>query len=309
MDHRSLKARRPGFTLIELLVVIAIIAILIALLLPAVQQAREAARRTQCRNNLKQIGLAVFNYEGSFNVFPAGGIEDSNASSSGLGASGFTLILPYIDQSNSYNLYNFSEHYSSTYNQGVLNQRVVPYLCPSMVIPRTVPELNCNVSGRPETGAPSSYLLSEGTASYQNPALGMFPLVSPMLFGFQNRCVRISDVTDGTSNTIAAGETSWQFANYKWGATACPGNPSLNGTSRWGAARWGVGYPNSGLGNTASVMNNITAASPTGYSSQHEGGAMFLLADGSVRFLGENISKVLYDAMATRSGGEVLGEF
>ena len=132
-------SRNRGFTLIELLVVIAIIAILIALLLPAVQQAREGARRTQCRNNLKQIGLAIHNYESTFSCFPPGGIEDSNPGTSGIGAGGFTLILPYIDQSNSYNLYNFNENYSTPYNQAVLNQQVTSLLCPSMVLRRGVP--------------------------------------------------------------------------------------------------------------------------------------------------------------------------
>ncbi len=313
-DRAGRAARTRGFTLIELLVVIAIIAILIALLLPAVQQAREAARRTQCRNNLKQIGLAIHNYESAFSVFPAGGIEDNNAGSSGLGASGFTLILPFVDQGNTYNHYNFLEHYASTYNQTVVNQRVPAFLCPTMVIPRNVPEVNCNVAGRPETGALSSYLLSEGTAAYQNPALGLFPLVSPSptLFNFQNACVRIAEIADGTSNTLAAGEATWNYKNYKWGAAACPGNTALNGTQRWGSARWSVGYPNSALGNTSVAMNNFAGSStgaPNNYTSQHTGGITILMGDGAVRFLNQNIDFTLYNNLATKSGGEVIGEF
>jgi prepilin-type N-terminal cleavage/methylation domain-containing protein len=304
------RKRARGFTLIELLVVIAIISILIALLLPAVQQAREAARRTQCKNNLKQIGLALHNYESTFGCFPAGGIEDTNTGTSGLGASGFVMILPYIDQAASYNLYNFSEHYATAYNAGVLNQNVPAYLCPSMMIPRAAPEKNCNISGRPETGAPSSYLLHEGTASYQHPAQGMFSVVSPTLFGFTaNKCTKFRDVTDGTSHTLAVGETTWNFKNYKWGLTACPGNPSLNGTQRWGVSRWGVGYPNSGLGNTSIVMNSFHLASPNGYSSQHVGGIHVLLVDGTVRFLSQNIGFDTYSALSTKAGGEVVGDF
>lgn len=294
-----------GFTLIELLVVIAIIAILIALLLPAVQQAREAARRSQCMNNLKQLGLALHNYESSFSVFPPGGFEDTNTGTTGLGASGFTLTLPFLDQSNIYNHYNFNENYSSAYNQSVLDQRITSFLCPTMVLNRVVPNTTCS-----EVGAPSSYLLNEGTRSYQVPALGMFPMVFPSYdYGsglLKNSCTKFSDVIDGASNTLAAGETSYNFKNYVYTATSCT---AMAGSIRWGTARWGVGYPNIGIGNTASVMNHFDATSPTGYSSMHIGGITVLMGDGSVRFLSQSLSYLIYTALSTKAGGEVSGEF
>ncbi len=258
---------------------------------------------------MKQIGLAVHNYESTHSVFPAGSFENSNTGSSGLGASAFTVILPFIDQGNSYKLYKFSEHYGSDDNKATLNQRVSSYLCPSMNIPRAVPDVDCN-----EIGSPSSYLMSEGTKSYQYPALGVFPMVFPSYdFGsgnLNNKNVRIADITDGTSNTMAVGETSWNFASYNWTATACS---AKSGQTRWGSARWSAGYPNIGLGNTnaastSSVINNF-AGSPVGYSSMHAGGITIGLADGSVRFLSENISRDTFNALATRAGGEVLGDF
>jgi prepilin-type N-terminal cleavage/methylation domain-containing protein len=298
---QTVRSRARGFTLIELLVVIAIIAILIALLLPAVQQAREAARRTQCRNNLKQIGLAMHNYESTHSIFPSGMFEDTNTGTTGLGASGFVLMLPYIDQANTYNRYNFNEHYATTWNQAVISQQVPAFLCPTMLVPRTVPESACN-----ETGAVGSYLMSEGTKSYNNPCDGMFSFVSPVMFGTKNSPVRIRDVTDGTSNTLAVGEASYNYANYTWSSFSCS---ALAGQKKWGYARWGVGYPGAALGNTNTKMNDVSGTgTPSGFSSMHEGGVTFLFTDGTVRFLSENISHDLYKALSTRAGGEVTGE-
>lgn len=300
--------KRAGFTLIELLVVIAIIAVLISLLLPAVQQAREAARRTQCRNNLKQIGLAMFNYESTHSVFPPAMIENTNSGSSGLGANGFILMLPYLDQSNVYSGYNFSDFYSSAYNTAVINQRIPSFLCPSMVIPREVPLTVCS-----EVGAPGSYLLSEGTAAYQSPSRGIFPFIAPTQFGVSNKPTRVSDITDGTSNTLAAGEANYRYKLYNW--SSCPGNAALVGTSRSGYARWAVGYPGGAIGNsraslgTAQRLNVFSGTTTSGYASDHIGGVTILMADGAVRFLSENVSSTVLDGLATRDGTEVLGEF
>jgi len=283
---------RRGFTLVELLVVIAIIGILVALLLPAVQQAREAARRMQCTNNLKQIGLALHNYHDTYQVFPGGSLPTF--------ISGFTAILPYMEQGNTYDQYDFRIAYSDPHNIAVLEQEIDSFLCPSMSIPRVAPEPQCN-----EIGAPSSYLLSEGTGSYMNPYDGMFGLTWPA-HGYNNKPTRFRDVLDGTSNTLAASETTYNMRDYVWSASPHGGCPAMAGQTRWGTARWGVGYPNITLGTTLKEFNIHTAANNGGFQSMHPGGANTLWVDGSVSFLAQTIDRIVLDAMATRAGGEII---
>jgi prepilin-type N-terminal cleavage/methylation domain-containing protein len=282
--------RRSGFTLIELLVVIAIIAILIALLLPAVQQAREAARRSSCKNNMKQIGLAMHNYHDTYNSLPMG----MNLQIYGP----FVAILPNLDQSNLQGLYDFDLYYTDPLNADAINQTLPVYLCPTMTLPRGVPEVVCN-----EPGGPTSYGASLGTSS--NGTDGLFD-------GYANyaspRPVKFRDITDGQTNTVMIGEFNYQLKDYTWSAFSCP-DPSKAGQPRWGSYRWAPAYPAVALGDTSGDFNVNLAANRGTWRSDHVGGAQFTLSDGSVRFVSENINATLLDYLATRSGGDVVGEF
>jgi len=280
--------RRAAFTLIELLVVIAIIAILIALLLPAVQSARAAARRSQCKNNLKQIGLAMHNYHDIYSSLPMG------ANSQVYGP--FVAILPSLDAENLQSLYDFDLYYTDAANAEAINTVLPVYLCPSMTLPRAVPDALCD-----EPGAPGSYGASMGTSQLVGDGLfaGYDGFTAPIP-------VRFRDVTDGLSSTLMCGEFNYQLEDYLWSAFSCPARA---GESRWGSHRWAPGYPGVSLGHTDGDFNVSTNANRTTWRSDHPGGAHFLLADGTVHFVTETIDAEVLDGLATRNGEEDVAEF
>ncbi len=297
--------RRRGFTLIELLVVIAIIAILVALLLPAVQQAREAARRTQCKNNLKQIGLAVHNYHDVYSVFP-----NVNANSTLSGGSLFTSILPMLDQANAFNTYDFNQTNSSTYNVAVTGQLIPGYRCPSSPMRRQVPG-PCD-AGR----APGNYAVSIGTVKY-DPYASYYGSPPSNLDGAivytdsANGKISFRDFTDGTSTTLLVGETAYNMPDYTFSSGAC------SGEARYSFTYWSSPYPGSTAATTGVDFNPHDLADDGIYDSDwlysfrsdHVGGVQFVFVDGSVHFLSENIDATLLNSLATRAGGEVIGEF
>jgi len=330
--------QRRAFTLIELLVVIAIIAVLIALLLPAVQQAREAARRSQCRNNLKQIGLAMHNYHDVATMLPVGCTARPNGTGgdSSLGmdifAGAFTSILPYMDQANLLNLYD--QQQSWEYQSAITASTVIPsYLCPSNAGPSiiTFDFLAAYPMGKNVAGV--TYLLSKGSINGWcfNPA----SVTGVGAFGI-NLCTRFRDMTDGSSNTLLVGEgaygSSWPLAKGSAFATPVADGKSgqawivtqPNATTLQGGGMLDVA--NSIFGTTAwklnlnpvieSIYNDsaLTNCSDSqhftsNFRSPHVGGGHFLMGDGSCRFISSNIAEVTYKALSTRGGSEIIGEF
>jgi prepilin-type N-terminal cleavage/methylation domain-containing protein len=334
---------RPGFTLIELLVVIAIIAILIALLLPAVQQAREAARRTQCRNNLKQFGLAIHNFHDSFRHLSTSNRPPA-AGSKRLG--GLTRLLPYFDQGPLYNNYNQSLTWSDpdTANNGLqratVNTKLTVFQCPSNPQAGALdgdPDPITTPSGWAQNiGAVSDYSLLKGVDQ------GVAPLVSgitlsglwtdpanaahkyyPGLF-VQNADAKLADCIDGLSNTIAVAESAGRPANWRKGPKQFGALP----TARVNSGGWcraatdilltGQLADGSGLFGTTpfNATNGYNVGSETYPSGQfgvqgtgqpfafHAGGAHFLLGDGSVRFISENIDFTTFISLVTRGNNE-----
>jgi len=319
--------RNHGFTLVELLVVIAIIGVLVALLLPAVQAAREAARRSQCSNNLKQIGLALHNHASAHKDFPAGRLgcdtQAGNpcagvAAADRLGPSFFVAILPYLEQQSLYNQYSLDGFVGAPWAtraggdiswvsryRDALATRPEVFVCPSDTAP---------VCGEPDGFliVGESHYLPFGTcaatgnyagvmASMEGPPSNSYDVKMGSGSFLYLRKLRPRDITDGLSNTLFVGEAV------------------VSNTASGGAIVWSLGYRFSTLRTAVNPINTptgrgiLTTASGRvpmngAFQSQHPGGSQFVFGDGHVGFLSENIDHLrVYAALATRNGEEVIG--
>jgi prepilin-type N-terminal cleavage/methylation domain-containing protein/prepilin-type processing-associated H-X9-DG protein len=298
--------RHTGFTLIELLVVIAIVGVLIGLLLPAVQKVRAAAARTQCANNLKQIGLALQNYHDMAKSFPPGYLSnyDSAGNDTGPGWGWAAFILPQMEQQNLFNAIPFNQHIEVTANNGVRVHPIKSYMCPSDTVPPTWTAMKHD----PKTGDPSGSICDMASASY----VGVFGISEPGVDGegifFRNSKIRVADITDGTSQTLMVGERSFRWCQATWvGAVSDasmvppPGSPGQAGV--WNSSGFVLGHTFEGSGGPGSPGTEIN-----GFSSQHTQGSNFLFADGHVQVLSLSMDHQVYKALSTRAGGEAVGE-
>jgi prepilin-type N-terminal cleavage/methylation domain-containing protein len=301
-----------GFTLIELLVVIAIIAILIALLLPAVQQAREAARRSACKNNLKQLALALHNYESSYQVFPPGYIHKFGPAGSAAqpanhaGLAWGSMILPQLEQTALYKQFDAETPVWDAANLKPREQHLSVFLCPSDPYSEGAFVLRDDSSTPAEQYAAASYAANWGTST-ATVNLDDTPLQSQGVF-YRNSRTRVRDITDGLSNTLALGERH----NGPIPGGASGGGHAVFETA-WSAAVRDVDDLPDDHGHMVlfetQFRPNQLGGDDKGLSAPHAGMCQFALCDGSVRAVSENIDAGLYNALGTRSGGEVVGEY
>lgn len=331
----STNERRSAFTLVELLVVIAIIGILVALLLPAVQSAREAARRMSCSNNMKQIGLALLNYESTYRVLPPSRIDVSTPKL--FQQSWVALTLPFVEQGAVHASYNFGTNWFDPVNDPLTSVKLPGMVCPSSPTSSQVPPaaLITALSGGLRSDQPVW-----GRADYGsiNAVRNAFVVVSGLAslgtkdtmggLGRGPNGVMISEIIDGTSNTALIGEDAGrpvQYIGRKPGTNPRAGNVAF-GTSfvadgwAWADINGGFsvdGSDEAGVQNSTSSSGKTTivgscpmnCTNDSEIYSFHPGGAMFVFGDGSVRFIAKTVNGPTLVALLTRDRGDIPGEY
>jgi len=330
MSSPKAAPRQPGFTLIELLVVIAIIAVLIALLLPAVQQAREAARRLQCKNNLKQLGLAFHNYADVFNGFPPSRItaRDPDTNANAIYSGWSVCLLPYLDQTTVSNIYDSGQAHYALDNQTAVRTRLSVFVCPSSADGERLVQLSRGpradqlVADR--YGAASDYYARAPQAGWVMDLNGQRGKVALTALVH----TRLGDYTDGLSNTLLIDEIAGRPRYYVkgkqvnnprspagfetftlqpgWAAWASPNALNLYASN---ADCTEEGARHDGTTPAPQRTCMVNCCNSEGMYSFHTGLAHSLLGDGSVRAISANINVDLLINLHTRDGGEVIGEF
>lgn len=342
-QNRLLKRRQRAFTLIELLVVIAIIAVLIALLLPAVQQAREAARRTQCKNNLKQIGLGLHNYHDTYTRFPAamyfsnfpgGGLVGYQSQNGGTqhGPNWLVGMLPYIDQAPLYNQINFTQSIGAAVNANITSASMSAFVCPSDGQANSGNKFQDTTRMGPNLWARGNYAASgigPNWNGYTNVGAttnyGAVPVQQRGVMGY-NGWGGINAVIDGTSNTVASWEIRaglsatdprglWANSRLGAGFIGQCNNPSSSTSS---GDCYGINegtHPDGDdilgcVNNTSQGMGcHAGGDGQSGPKSLHVGGVHALMADGSVKFISQNLDGFTMAKLLAQADGGVVGEF
>jgi prepilin-type processing-associated H-X9-DG protein/prepilin-type N-terminal cleavage/methylation domain-containing protein len=310
-----------GFTLVELLVVIFIVAVLVALMLPAVQNAREAARCVQCTNNLKQLAIAAHQFENVYGKYPSGGRAPVYVGDRPTGGTNVIVqLLPYFEQSNTYNRWDDFDNRNNVAGGTTATQAQVIgiLLCPSDPLPEHVVKLTAK---NPPPWCRGFYGMSSygGNAGKRSSPIGdppAFPLMSRDGIFFIDSCVRLAEVTDGTSNTFLFGER--YHRDPEWDSrepVVLPGIDSLEHQGKWGMVAGAAGimgnltlhtaapinYRVPPGGDLSTVQNRVCA-----FGSGHPGGANFAFADGHVRFLKESTRLPILKALSTRRSGKAV---
>jgi prepilin-type N-terminal cleavage/methylation domain-containing protein/prepilin-type processing-associated H-X9-DG protein len=320
--------RRSGFTLIELLVVIAIIGVLVGILLPAVQQAREAARRAQCQNNLKQLGLALHNYHEAHATFPPAYVADTNAPArdpdtfdAGPGFAWGALLLPQLDQAPLYHQLNFSRACWDASQAALVRTTLPVFLCPSDTGPAGPFAVKDAAGTVLATFAKSSYAVNAGQEEPWGFTVADYAAIADGPF-YRNSRTRVADVTDGLSQTVFVGEHSSVLSFKTWvgvvpGAMVCPNDPARFPIRTCDVAATLV---NVHSGPASDEIDPVTGFAPIHppnsplshvcqMYSGHAGGAYVLFGDGSVRFISQFVHQPTWAALSSRARHDIVGDF